>query len=252
MNEIQEKIHGLELEIKNHDAMKALDVFGANLEKRPLSAKEQKIFFATMRDFFKEVPGGILGLALQVNDYWEQHEPYEATHKASYILFADVDELGLQEQHKGILPSHHQLFRDLCAHLNISEQDLSSQENILSEGTLLGKDTSEYYRRKGVAAGLGFHLSSETTSNREFNFFLNGFKAHKKHYGLKSDKDPVLDFFAVHTVVEPLHKANGKIALRTFLTKNPQEFTEVRNGAIAFMDGFEKLFSALNQKIYSV
>ncbi len=230
--------------------MKELDKFGHSLMEKPLSIEAQKIFFATMRDFFKEVPGGILGLALQVNDEWEKIEPYEATHKASYILFADVDELGLQEQHKGILPSHHQLFRDLCGHLGISEKDLGNKKNILEEGTKLGIETYKYYREKGVAKGLGFHLSSETTSNKEFNHFLNGFKKYKQHYKIKDDKDPVLDFFAVHTIVEPLHKANGKIMMGIYLKKNPQKMKEIREGALEFMDGFYELFKALNNRLY--
>lgn len=249
-NEVTAAIHALEQEIKEHVALKELREFGRLLVERPLDARGLKTFFATMRAFFDDIPTGILALALRVADDWAKHDPYEATAKGAYILFADVDEFGLHEQHNGLLPTHHQLFRDLTGHVGVSTADLASAEYILRSGTELGDQTTEYYRHRPVSEGLGFHLASETTSQREFVYFLKGFQVHQSHYGLTGDDDPVLDFFRVHTIVEPAHKSRGRELIEIYAARDAAIMPAVRAGAIAFMDGFAKLFRDLNDAIY--
>jgi hypothetical protein len=243
-------IDRLEAEIRDHVALKELREFGNLLVSRPLDPDGVKTFFATMRAFFDDIPTGILSLALRISDDWMKVDPYEATAKGAYILFADVDEFGLHEQHKGFLPTHHQLFRDLTAHLGVSKADLDAPQYVLKAGVDLGDATTEYYRRAPVAEGLGFHLASETTSQREFVYFLKGFQKHQAHYGLTGDDDPVLDFFRVHTIVEPMHRARGREILEIYHAQDPNVFEGARRGAIAFMDGFAELFAALNEKLF--
>jgi len=139
----------------------------------------------------------------------------------------------------------------LTEHLGISPKDLQSENYILEEGKALGRLTSEFYRNRPISEGLGFHLASETTSSREFVHFLNGFRKHKDHYGIQQDGDPVLDFFYVHTLVEPLHKSNGRKIIELYLERDPSIVSGVRAGAFAFMDGFGDIFGALNRRIYN-
>lgn len=248
---LDEKIRRLERNIMAHQAMGNLDAFGANLARQPMDSEQQKVFFASMRAFFKDIPTGILALALRVSDDWERFEPYEGTAKGAYILFADVDEYGLQDQHVGIQKTHHQLFRDLTEHLGISVEDLQNPKYIVPAGPALGDTTTRFYRESPVPEGLGFHLASETTSCREFVHFLRGFQAHADHYKLNSENDPVLDFFQVHIKVEPLHKSNGRKIMELYQSRNPATIVGVRSGAMEFMDGFGDLFSQINKRIYN-
>lgn len=251
MNEVVAKaIRSLESEINDHVALKELRELGRFLVERPLDARELRIFFATMRAFFDDIPTGILALALRVSDDWARHDPYEATAKGAYILVADVDEFGLHEQHSGLMPTHHQLFRDLTGHLGVTPEDLASREHILPSGIDLGELTTEYYRHRPLPEGLGFHLASQTTSQREFLYFLRGFQEHEAHYGLTGENDPVLDFFRVHTGIEPAHRSRGRELIEIYAERDLGIMPAVRAGALAFMDGFATLFHDLNDTIY--
>jgi hypothetical protein len=116
----------IEAEIARHVAMRELSDFGASLLARPLSLRENILFFATMRAFFQEIPGGILALALRVTDDWNRLDPYEGTAKGAFILLADVEEFGLHGQNKALPPTHHQHLRTLTGHLGITLSDLST------------------------------------------------------------------------------------------------------------------------------
>lgn len=250
MTAVFDDVRDLEKEIRAHNAMAELKRFGEHLEETPLDATGLRTFFASMGAFFWDIPGGILELAVRVCDDWGTRDRYEATAKGAYVLFADVDEFGLHAQHKGMLPTHHQLFRDLTGHLGISEAELQDPQYIVIEGSELGRRTSEYYRTRPIGESLGYHLASETTSNREFRYFLNGFRKHASHYGLQQEDDPVLAFFVVHTLVEPMHKSRARELIEIYAAEDPTILPAVRAGAMAFMDGFEELFGALNERIY--
>ena len=245
------EFNGLKIELSNHPALNELKIFGENLIKTPLNEKQLKIYFATMWAFFREIPTGILALALRVTDDWMNRDMWDATSKGAYILYADVDEFGLQAMHKKIYPSHHQLFSSLTNYLGVLPEDFTNKDYILSDGVNLGELTFQYYREESLAAGLGFHLASELTSSVEFTYFLDGFSKHREHYNLKSENDPVLTFFRVHTLVEPLHLKKSEEIINSYLNINPATLVEIKNGSIVFMNGFEQLFAALNQKLFN-
>lgn len=251
-NAIEERLKTLHTELEQHVALRELREFGHLLLAQPLDPRGLRVFFATMRAFFHEIPGGILALSLRVSDDWNTVDPYEATAKGAYILFADVDEYGLHKQHKGLLPTHHQLFRDLTGHLGITIEDLGSREYILPQGVNLGNRTTTYYRHKSAPEGLGFHLASELTSQREFVYFLKGFQKHQEHYGITGEEDPVLDFFRVHTLVEPMHRQRAFEIIRIYAQRDERVIDQVASGALSFMDGFAELFRALNENIYGI
>jgi len=105
------------------------------------------------------------------------------------------------------------------------------------------------YRSEFLGEALGFHLASEMTSSREFQYFLEGFKKYAREYGLVDEEDPVLAFFAIHCEVEPMHVATGREIVISYLEKNPGIAPQAMRGAMAFMDGFEHMFSALNRRL---
>lgn len=245
-------VQDVEAKIQSHPAFAALEDFGRSLESRPLSPDQQRIFFGTLRAFFKEIPSGILALTLSVTDDWEAYEEYEGTRKGAYIMYANVDEYGLHEMHKGIQETHHQLFRDLVQHLGLTTKDLDDPQFVLNAGRDMGSLTREYYRGSDVLAGLGFHWASEATSCREFQLFLKGFQAHSSHYKLAGDRDRVLEFFRVHTLVEPKHKANAITIVDLYQNRADDGSAALANvwrGAEAFLDGFQAMFEAINQKL---
>jgi hypothetical protein len=97
---------------------------------------------------------------------------------------------------------------------------------------------------------LGFHLASETTSERAFAYFLAGYQAHQAHYGFAGEKDPALDFFRVHALAEPQHRARGRELIEIYLSHDSSILPEVQRGAKAFMDGFAEMFGALRRGIF--
>jgi len=235
--------------IVRHAALRELEKFGEIISARPLTHQGMALFFGTLWAFFKDVPAGIVALAARVTDEWIKEDMWNGTAKAAHILYASVDEYGLHQHSKHMLPTHHQMFKQLTTHLGLSDADLFNPSNVLPEGTAMGNNTHRMYRSEFLGEALGFHLASEMTSSREFQYFLEGFKKYAREYGLVDEEDPVLAFFAIHCEVEPMHVATGREIVISYLEKNPGIAPQAMRGAMAFMDGFEHMFSALNRRL---
>jgi hypothetical protein len=240
----------LNKQMSAHPATQALDKFGAHLKGNLLNEAYLKTFFGTLWAFFREVPTGILALSLKVSDDWmENYDEWEGTCRAAPILYANVDEFGLQSSER-LLPTHHQLFIKLMDTLGLNRGALLESKHILPEGKSFGRTTREYYRERSIPEGIGFHMASEFTSSLEFQHFLDGFNAHLEAYGLSGKNKSALSFFQIHTQVEPLHLELGKLCARNYLEKKPNAIDEIRTGMIAFMDGFEKMFDSFNKAFF--
>jgi hypothetical protein len=235
--------------ITGHRAIKVLDDFGKILAEKPLQHDERAIFFATVWAFFKDVPSGIIGLAARVTDDWMRNDPWNGSAKAAHILYASVDEYGLHQHAKHMLPTHHHLFLNLITHLGLSDKDIFDPKYVLPQGTAMGNNTHRMYRSDSIGEALGFHLASEMTSSREFQYFYEGFKKYTESYKLEGEDDPVLSFFAIHCDVEPMHVATGRDILVSYINKDPAIAIQAMKGAIAFMDGFEQMFEAINNEL---
>lgn len=250
VNNFNHDFEDLESRITQHNAVNELHAFGYNLKSNVLKEEHLYVFFSTLWAFFREVPTGILSLALRISDDWMlNHDEWEGTGKAAPILYADVDEFGLQSDSK-LFPTHHHLFLKLIEALNLDKRRLLEHVNIEESGKKFGELTREYYRIKSIPKGIGFHMASEFTSSVEFQYFLDGFKANKNTYGLIGDNQSALSFFHIHTVVEPLHLELGKLAAKDYLEKDNRVIHDIEDGAIAFMDGFETLFHCLNNRLF--
>lgn len=235
--------------IVRHGAITELDRFGQILANKPLDHERLAVFFGTVWAFFKDVPAGIIALAARVTDEWIKEDTWNGTAKAAHILYASVDEYGLHQHSKHMLPTHHQMFKELTSHLGLSDADLFDPKHVLPEGVAMGNNTHRMYRSEFLGEALGFHLASEMTSSREFQYFLEGFQKYASEYGLKDQDDPVLAFFAIHCDVEPMHVATGRDILVSYLEKNDNIGPQALRGAMAFMDGFEQMFAALNKRL---
>jgi hypothetical protein len=244
-----EIINSVMRDVEDHAGMAALRSFGARLKQQPMSPAQLTVFLASTAEFFKEVPGGILALGLRVTDDWMAFDRFGAVTRGAAVLYSAVDEFGLHQLQRGIQESHHALFRDMAASFAVAESDLLYPAHILPEATEMARATHAYYRTMSIAAGLGFHLASEISSDIEFNLCLEGLRAFPKNYDLRDNEDPKLRFYLIHTEVEPMHGSTSREAVAAGLLRDPAAAHEIRAGAVAFMVLYGKLFDAFRRML---
>jgi hypothetical protein len=235
--------------IESHPGMFALKRFGEQLRKRPLDPAARRVFFASTAEFFREVPGGILALALRLTDDWAPHDRFGAVEKGAQILYSAVDEFGLHELQRGVQASHHAFFLETASAFGLTRAELEDPAHVTPTAREMAALTALFYRRRPVGESLGFHLASELTSDVEFTLCLAGFQAHPAAYGLTGPKDPKLGFYLIHTEVEPMHGASSRTAVRDYLQRRPGCADELAAGAEAFMDCYGRLFDALTERL---
>jgi hypothetical protein len=237
------------LRIESHPGMFALRRFGEQLRKKPLDAAGLRLFFASTAEFFREVPGGILALALRVTDDWMPHEQFGAVEKGAQILYSAVDEFGLHQLRRGVQASHHAFFLETAAAFGVTRSALDDPAAITQAAREMAALTALFYRRRPVGESLGFHLASELSSDVEFTLCLEGLQAHAAHYGLSGPDDPKLGFYFIHTQVEPMHGSSSRTAVRDYLSRRPDCAAEIAAGADAFMDAYGRFFATLTDLI---
>ena len=235
--------------IESHPGMFALKSFGEQLRKRPLDPAGLRLFFASTAEFFREVPGGILALALRLTDDWMPHDRFGAVEKGAQILYSAVDEFGLHQLRRGVQASHHAFFLETAAAFGVTRADLEDPAAITQAAREMAALTALFYRRRPVGESLGFHLASELTSDVEFTLCLDGFLAHPEAYGLSGKDDPKLGFYRIHTQVEPMHGASSRTAVRDYLQRKPGCAGELAAGAEAFMDCYGRFFATLTEHL---
>jgi hypothetical protein len=229
--------------------MFALRCFGEQLRKKPLDGAGLRLFFASTAEFFREVPGGILALALRLTDDWMPHERFGAVEKGAQILYSAVDEFGLHQLRRGVQASHHAFFLETAAAFGVTRAALDDPVSIPQAAREMAALTALFYRRRPLGESLGFHLASELTSDVEFTLCLEGLQTHATHYGLGGPDDPKLGFYFIHTEVEPMHGSSSRTAVRDYLTRRPDCAGAVAAGADAFMDGYGCFFATLTELI---
>jgi hypothetical protein len=239
----------LALRIESHPGMFALRRFGAQMRHRPLDPGQRRLFFASTAEFFREVPGGILALALRLTDDWMPHDRFAAVEKGAQILYSAVDEFGLHQLKRGVQASHHAFFLETAAAFGVTRAALDDVAAITQAAREMAALTALFYRRRPVGESLGFHLASELTSDVEFTLCLEGFRAHPEEYGLRGPDDPKLGFYLIHTQVEPMHGSTSRSAVCDYLARQPDGADGVAAGAEAFMDAYGRFFSALTERI---
>ena len=246
---LDNEVDAIAARVESHPGMFALKRFGEQMRKRPLSPEDLRFFFASTAEFFREVPGGILALALRVTDDWMPHARFGAVEKGAQILYSAVDEFGLHQLRRGVQASHHAFFLETAAAFGISAADLEDPAAITQAAREMAALTALFYRRRPIGESLGFHLASELTSDVEFTLCLEGFQAHVPDYALTGPDDPKLGFYLIHTQVEPMHGASSRTAVHDYLQRRPDSVGEIAAGADAFMDGYGRFFSALTERV---
>jgi hypothetical protein len=236
--------------VEIHPGMRSLQAFGEGLARVPLMKAELRIFLASTAEFFREVPGGILALALRIADDWMTCDRFGAVSRGAQVLYSAVDEFGLHQLHRGVQESHHEFFRRMAAGFGVLESELVDPVNVVPEARAMADLTRLYYRERSVAEGLGFHLASELTSDVEFNICLEGFRNFPMEYGLSGPDDPKLGFYLIHAQVEPMHGSTSRSAVIAHLQRDAAAELEVCAGVEAFMDCYGAFFRALIGRLH--
>jgi len=232
-----------------HPGMASLRLFGERLRAKPLDRAELAMMFASTAEFFREIPGGILALALRLTDDWMPFRRFGAVSEGAQILYSAVDEFGLHQLRRGVQQSHHQYFLSMIEGFGYGENDLLEPANVTDAASEMAALTNLFYRHRSIGESLGFHLASELTSDIEFSLCLEGLQAFPREYSLTGPEDDRLGFYLIHTQVEPMHGASGQTAVERYLSRRPGTADEVRAGADAFMTGYGRFFIALLDRL---
>jgi len=249
ISSLEAEADSVALRIESHPGMFALRRFGEQMRKKPLDAAALSVFFASTAEFFREVPGGILALALRVTDDWMPYERFGAVAKGAQVLYSAVDEFGLHQLRRGVQASHHAFFLETAAAFGVTRSALDDPLSITQAAREMAALTALFYRRRPIGESLGFHLASELTSDVEFTLCLEGFQAHAARYGLTGPDDPKLGFYLIHTQVEPMHGSSSRAAVLDYLQRRPDRSGEIAAGADAFMDGYGRFFATLTERL---
>lgn len=248
--DISPNVERLKTQVFSHPAVGILNSFGENLRSRPLDDDEMRTLLASEGRFVLEVPPGIVRLAGRMTDDWFTHDPFGATGRAARILFAAVDEYGLNDMQTGLLPSHHQLYVDMAAHWGMSAADLADRRYIVPSAYAFGDVIRDYYRERPIVEGLGFHVANEATAPLDFGVFLRSFQEFRDDYGFADDDDPILNFLLVHEDVEVSHREMGVETVQLYTDGRPDLVERARRGVLAYMECYGRFFAELNEAIF--
>jgi pyrroloquinoline quinone (PQQ) biosynthesis protein C len=243
-------IEALKTDVFSHPAVKVLEAFGDNLRSRPLTREEVRVLLASEGLFVLEVPPGVVALASRLTDEWFEIDAFEATGRAARILYAAVDEYGLNAMDHGLLPSHHQLYVDMAAHWNISREELLDDRYIAPAGREFAHTIRQYYRKQPIVEALGFHVANEATAPLDFGVFLKTFQANREAYGLTAQNDPILNFLLVHDDVEVSHREMGVEMVQLYTEGRADLVARARDGVLAYMEIYGRFFAELNDVMF--
>ncbi len=248
--QVCEAVEALKTDVFSHPAVKVLEAFGENLRSRPLSREEVRVLLASEGLFVLEVPPGVVSLASRLTDEWFEIDAFQATGRAARILYAAVDEYGLNAMDHGLLPSHHQLYVDMAAHWNISSEELLDDRYIVPTGREFARIIRQYYRKEPIVEALGFHVANEATAPLDFGVFLKTFQANREAYGLTAENDPILNFLLVHEDVEVSHREMGVEMVQLYTEGRPDLVERARDGVLAYMEIYGRFFAELNEAMF--
>lgn len=237
--------------IQQHQGWTSLEKFGQLLSEQTLNDKAVKYFLASTACFFREIPNGILALALRVTDDRIDADRFGAVSSAAPILLAAVDEYGLGSNSTGNNQNHHQLFAAMAKRFRVTETDLHNPDFILPEAIDLARVTRLLYREGSVAKSVGCHYASEITSDREFELCYNGLASHLNEYADSSvhlAPEKFLDFYYVHTIVEAEHGEASSQAVDIYGGSETDRQAQL-DGADQFMEAYGAFWSALTRTL---
>jgi len=238
--------------VGSHRVFGRLLEFGREMKARPLDAQQRRTLLASLWTFFEQFPTGILALTVRACDEWARRDPWSATSMGANVLFADVDEFGLNNVADRIYPSHHQMFLEFANHLGVKREDLLSTKNVVHGAYTLAKLVHELYRHAPLGNGLGMHFASELVASVEFQALFDGFRTHKQAYGFSSDEDEALTFIRIHTTVEPKHLGQNCELIKTGLQEGMIRSDDVVSAAVKYLDQFDLVYQELNHTLFGL
>jgi pyrroloquinoline quinone (PQQ) biosynthesis protein C len=247
---VEDHVAALKDDVFRHPAVRTLERFGERLRQNPLKIEQIWTLLASEAMFVLEVPPGILRLASRITDEWLDVAPFQATGRAARILFAAVDEYGLNQIEDHLLPSHHELYADMAAHFGMTERDLVDSRYIVPSGFRFAKVIRDFYRERPIIEGLGFHIANEATAPLDFGVFLETFRTFRDEYGFQSENDRVLNFLLVHDDVEVSHREMGVEMLQIYSGGDPAMVDQAREGVMVYMACYGEFFAELEAAVF--
>jgi hypothetical protein len=248
--QVSQSIEDLKQDVFSHPSVKVLERFGDNLQAQPLTREKIRVLLASEGMFVLEVPPGVLSLASRITDEWFEIDAFQATGRAARILFAAIDEYGLNAMDSGLLPSHHQLYADMAAHWGITTEELLDDRYIVPTAREFAHVIRDYYRQRPIIEGLGFHVANEATAPLDFGVFLKTFQAHREAYGLQAENDSVLNFLLVHEDVEVSHREMGVEMVQLYTDGRSDLVARARQGVMAYMEIYGRFFGELDEAMF--
>jgi hypothetical protein len=232
----------------SHPAVKVLEAFGENLRSRALTRDEVRVLLASEGLFVLEVPPGVVSLASRLTDEWFEIDAFEATGRAARILYAAVDEYGLNAMDHGLLPSHHQLYVDMAAHWNITGKNYSTTA-ISCQPAATSRAPFAYYRKQPIVRR-SVYVANEATAPLDFGVFIKTFQANREAYGLTAENDPILNFLLVHDDVEVSHREMGVEMVQLYTEGRSDLIARARQGVFAYMEIYGRFFAELDEAMF--
>ncbi len=240
MTRLSERI---EATINDHAAWTPFRQFAKRLLERPLTRDQLRVYLASTSKCFSEAPVGIAALGIRVADDWQEREPFGFLARSALVMYSASEEFGLHDTKSGILESHREFFGRMIRSWGFTVEEITDKANVTEQATELARVIREWYRKRSIADGIGMHLASEYTSGDEFGMNMDAFSKNWEAYGLKAPDDPTLDFYRIHTLVEPMHGETARAAADLY-NDYPDE---ILHGATAFMDAWGPVWDRFNR-----
>lgn len=252
---VDQRISNLKELVFKHPAITVLKEFEQQLLKKPLNRNQLRVLLSSEGAFVLEVPPGILFLSCRITDHRYKTNPFDATGYAARILYAAVDEYGLNNMSIGLQPSHHQLYADMCKHFGIGEDELLNPQFIAVAARKMAEVINYNYRKAPLATAIGFHVANETTAPLDFGVFLRYFKQYISAHSLNENNGQILGFLHVHEDVEESHREAGLEMVQIFIddsapSEKEQIFKAVTEGINIYMNAYKEMFEEINKLLF--
>jgi hypothetical protein len=199
-----------------HRALPVLRSFNLHFSSRPLSRSELLLFLASMATFNRHTIGGIAILAGRLSDQILPFLPKVGHEIGAHVLDAAADEYGLRET-----STHVELARNFAEHLGISTDEIEARENACSAAVELGDALFSWHDV--------FLKFPEYRFSREM---------------------PEFAYMRAHCDHEPNHVNGAKRCIARYLYVLPGEHGHLREGAMAYLSLYRKMFQQLDAEIF--
>lgn len=243
------EVMALKQAVFDHPAARILASLEEKLSRGPLDRDRMRILLASEGSFVLELPPAIVALSSRITDHYFAVSPFQATGIAARVLYAAVDEYGLNEMSTGLLPSHHLLYAEMAAHWQITQEELTDPRYVVPEAARMAKTVNAYYRHRPLFEAMGCHIANETSAPLDFGVLSRYFKRFAAEFDLDAN-GRILGFLTVHEDVEESHCDMGLEVVQMLMHEDPTALEQAHAGVQAYMDAYLRMFAQLEEVLF--